>query len=103
MMRFFYVNAEDAICVTWGDKVLSYCERAFGKLNLRKSVQLTVSNACIFGRSVANFAQSKKASFRAQVYAPTLRCRRVATIRLQPFGKGNVFCPPVKVKGIVVL
>ena len=26
-MRFFYVNAEDAICVTWGDKVLSYCER----------------------------------------------------------------------------
>ncbi len=27
MMRFFYVNAEDAICVTWGDKVLSYCER----------------------------------------------------------------------------
>ena len=80
-MRFFYVNAEDVIYVVGGKEVLSYCERAFGKLNLRKSVQLMVSNACIFGRSVANSAQSKKASFRAQANAPTLRCRRRTTPR----------------------
>ena len=35
-MRFFYVNAEDAICVTWGDKVLSYCERLIKRPSDRK-------------------------------------------------------------------
>ena len=37
----------------------------------------------------ARSAQSKEASVRSRLYAPALRCRRMATTRLQPFGKGK--------------
>ena len=50
---------------------------------LRKSAQLTSSNAYLFGHSVANSAQSKAVIVRFQSYAPTLRCRYVATTRRQ--------------------
>ena len=39
----------------------------------------------------ARSAQSNIVIVRFQSYAPTLRCRCVATTRLQPFGKGNDF------------
>ena len=41
----------------------------------------------------ARSAQSNIVIVRFQSYAPTLRCRCVATTRLQPFGKGNDFSP----------
>ena len=53
-----------------------------------------VTDGALGGRGIvplrtpdARFAQSKEASFRFQVDAPTLRCRCVATTRLHPFGK----------------
>ena len=42
----------------------------------------------------ARSAQSKLVIARFQSYAPTLRCRRMATTRLQPFGKGKKLATP---------
>ena len=41
----------------------------------------------------ARSAQSNIVIVRFQSYAPTLRCRRVATTRFQPFGKGKKLFP----------
>ena len=51
-----------------------YHKRAFGKLSLRKSAQLTVSNAYIFGRSGANFPSCNKSLYGRIPATPSVRC-----------------------------